>query len=292
MANDITKNLRDSLLKQISQIPAKDSTAGQDYLGKAYTQDFESLSKKLPESEVTEKVDKSAKRQFMKDLQDDPDFSDFKKRARRKDEFSNDEFEYGTPNASSNDPFIKKDRYQRVGKNEELEEKWSEKYKKSIDCDNPKGFSQRAHCQGKKKKESNEATSAGGSTGAFSGPIAFKDSEFLRNSLKEDNKKVEAKEATGSSSTGQYSQPSIWAKNMSKKNFRGYDKPVVPGGKFVTIKKKCKKFPYCNQGDIKALKIFENELVKNVIKKLSEKHNISESLIKKLIIDDIKNKNN
>jgi hypothetical protein len=29
---------------------------------------------------------------------------------------------------------------------------WSEKYKKSIDCDNPKGFSQRAHCQGKKKK--------------------------------------------------------------------------------------------------------------------------------------------
>lgn len=32
-----------------------------------------------------------------------------------------------------------------------LEEKWSEKYKKSINCSNPKGFSQRAHCQGKKK---------------------------------------------------------------------------------------------------------------------------------------------
>ena len=31
-------------------------------------------------------------------------------------------------------------------------EDWSEKYKKSIDCDNPKGFSQRAHCQGKEKK--------------------------------------------------------------------------------------------------------------------------------------------
>jgi len=30
--------------------------------------------------------------------------------------------------------------------------KWSEKYKKSIDCSNPKGFSQRAHCQGRKKK--------------------------------------------------------------------------------------------------------------------------------------------
>jgi hypothetical protein len=35
---------------------------------------------------------------------------------------------------------------------EEVTEKWSEKYKKSINCNNPKGFSQRAHCQGKKKK--------------------------------------------------------------------------------------------------------------------------------------------
>ena len=33
-----------------------------------------------------------------------------------------------------------------------VEEGWSDKYKKSIDCNNPKGFSQKAHCQGKKKK--------------------------------------------------------------------------------------------------------------------------------------------
>ena len=32
-------------------------------------------------------------------------------------------------------------------------EDWSEKYKSSIDCNNPKGFSQKAHCQGKKKNE-------------------------------------------------------------------------------------------------------------------------------------------
>lgn len=30
---------------------------------------------------------------------------------------------------------------------------WSEKYKKSINCNNPKGFSQKAHCAGKKKNE-------------------------------------------------------------------------------------------------------------------------------------------
>jgi hypothetical protein len=33
-----------------------------------------------------------------------------------------------------------------------IEEKWSQKYKRSINCSNPKGFSQRAHCQGRKKK--------------------------------------------------------------------------------------------------------------------------------------------
>jgi len=34
----------------------------------------------------------------------------------------------------------------------QLKEKWSAKYKKSIDCTNPKGFSQKAHCDGRKKK--------------------------------------------------------------------------------------------------------------------------------------------
>ena len=32
-----------------------------------------------------------------------------------------------------------------------ITEKWSEKYKRSINCSHPKGFSQRAHCAGKKK---------------------------------------------------------------------------------------------------------------------------------------------
>jgi len=32
-----------------------------------------------------------------------------------------------------------------------VSEAWSAKYKRSIDCNNPKGFSQRAHCQGRKK---------------------------------------------------------------------------------------------------------------------------------------------
>lgn len=33
-----------------------------------------------------------------------------------------------------------------------IDEKWSKKYKRSINCNRPRGFSQRAHCAGRKKK--------------------------------------------------------------------------------------------------------------------------------------------
>lgn len=36
---------------------------------------------------------------------------------------------------------------------DKIKEAWSKKYKQSIDCENPKGFSQRAHCQGKEKTQ-------------------------------------------------------------------------------------------------------------------------------------------
>jgi hypothetical protein len=133
-----------------------------------------------------------------------------------------------------------------IKESEEVEEKWSKKYKDSIDCDNPKGFSQKAHCQGKVKK-------------------------------------VETKEATGSASSGSYVTTAAWAKSTNKKDWRGKSKTQIPGGKFVQVKEKCKKFPYCNQGDIKALNIFENETFKKVIKNISEKHGISENVIKSIL---------
>jgi hypothetical protein len=77
---------------------------------------------------------------------------------------------------------------------------------------------------------------------------------------------------------------------MNKKDWRGASKTQIPGGKFVEVKKKCKTFPYCNQGDIKALKIFENEQLRNAIKRVSEKHNISESVIKNIIIHEMQKK--
>jgi ribosome assembly protein YihI (activator of Der GTPase) len=96
-------------------------------------------------------------------------------------------------------------------------------------------------------------------------------------------KKVETKEATGVGSSGSYETTGAWAKSTKKKDWRGASKTQIPGGKFVQVKKKCKKFPYCNQGDINALNIWENETLKKVIYNVSQKYNISENVVKNII---------
>lgn len=50
----------------------------------------------------------------------------------------------------------------------EITEGWSTKYKRSIDCSNPKGFSQKAHCAGRKKNES-----------IAEGRVQYKEIEFV-----------------------------------------------------------------------------------------------------------------
>ena len=223
----------------------------------------------------------------------------------------------------------------------EMEEKWSEKYKKSIDCNNPKGFSQRAHCQGRKKKLKESLNEAVRSEMAQLKDLArkfakekqegqtekeniekmltllqrqfrkgmkvemehkmgiTKAKQIALDHLKENPlyyddlekvekpKKTETKEATGSSSSGQYSGPAFGAKSMSPKHWRGRAKTQIPGGAFVQVKKKCKTFPYCNQGDINALELSRNPVVKKKKKKLAEQYGVSEELIMQIIINEL-----
>lgn len=209
----------------------------------------------------------------------------------------------------------------------EVEEEWSDKYKRSIDCKNPKGFSQKAHCQGRKKKKVNEEELKGGKgdkksiedlvkkykkikdaeqkirkqlkkgtevekehtkNDKMAREIAidhiYEDPKYYDKLEKVEGKKTETKEATGASSSGQYSTPAAWAKSTSKKDWRGKSKTQIPGGKFVQVKKKCKKFPYCNQGDIKALKIFDHVDIKKVIKDVSVEYGVNEDVIKNIIV--------
>jgi len=114
-------------------------------------------------------------------------------------------------------------------------------------------------------------------------------------------KKIESKEATTSSSAGAYDVPfgapkrdplkldtpkNVYSKlrSVTDKNF---PKLGGPGSKYVKIKDKCKKFPYCNQGDINALEFFENNIVKEAIKRVSKKYNLDSSFIKGVIMEKL-----
>jgi hypothetical protein len=208
--------------------------------------------------EKSKKLKKSAKDQFNKDLSQDKDFLDFKKNAQYKDE-RGATYSFGTPNAVHNDPFVNKKKYSRIG-----------------------------------KKETKEATGSG-SSGAYSGPVFGGNDEFWEKSRAENPKlkeseveKVETKEATTSGSVGGYESPSMWAKSTNKKDWGPSRKTQIPGGKFVQVKKKCKKFPYCNQGDINALRIFENKSVQSVIETVSSKYGVDKVIISDIVFEEIR----
>ena len=140
-------------------------------------------------------------------------------------------------------------------------------------------------------EEFDEATGSG-SAGGYVGPLFEEEYCDVCDKTKsecscDEIKKVEATEATGSSSSGSYEGPSFLAKSQKKKDWRGAAKPLYKGGKFVKIKKKCQKFPYCNQGDINALKLTELDVFESIVKKLALEYKIDENLIKKLIKEDI-----
>jgi len=84
-------------------------------------------------------------------------------------------------------------------------EDWSDKYKKSIDCNNPKGFSQKAHCQGKKKNETMK--------------IEEKINLFLEKNCPTDPGKWSASKAAAKRKFSVY--PSAYANGWAAKNYKG-----------------------------------------------------------------------
>ena len=112
--------------------------------------------------------------------------------------------------------------------------------------------------------------------------------------------KEEATEATTSASVGAYdapfggpkkdplklSNPNTVYKELRSVKDKNFPKYGGPGGKYVKIKDKCKTFPYCNQGDIKALEFFENNLVKEAISNISDRFKLNEDYIKGVILEN------
>jgi hypothetical protein len=121
----------------------------------------------MAQSDITKIIDYSEKLQSMFDVNDNLEdwvkaklnhACDYVATVRDYLKFYNEEKQKGTQN---------------------IEEKWTNKYKKSIDCSNAKGFSQKAHCAARRKRQ------AGGQTSSKSVKEYYK--EALQELLKEQN---------------------------------------------------------------------------------------------------------
>jgi len=181
----------------------------------------------------------------------------------------------------------------------EMEHTNNKKIAKEIAMDHlyedPKYYDKLEKIENPKKQETKESTDSG-SSGSFeaslSSPIKRKITTINNSKT---TKESEIGEATDSSSSGQYDVPfGGYRKDPLKidgeksiKQSRAVKDPNFPkwggpGGVFIKIKDKCKKFPYCNQGDINAI-----EILKESVTEISNKYGIPKEKINDLIIKEI-----
>jgi hypothetical protein len=157
-------------------------------------------------------------------------------------------------------------------------------------------------CGCNKKVEAKEMTGAD-SAGAFSAP-AFGGKKTVVNKIHNMNEEQEIDEVTDASSSGSYDVP-LFGGAKGRKNplsiggpdtiYKGravkdkkFPKWGGPGGKFVKIKDKCKKYPYCTQGDMSALELLESEEVKLAVQEAAKKYGLSTKEVNNLVLNQIK----
>lgn len=150
-----------------------------------------------------------------------------------------------------------------------------------------------------------------GSSGSVEGPL-FSDMKPLKRpittihnaNLGESEEEID--EMTDSSSSGQFDVPAFGKTTKGGRRdplkidgpdsvYKGravtdkkFPKWGGPGGVFVKVKDKCKKFPYCNQGNTGALEfIKEDKTITDAITEASKKYGIPYKEIEKIVINDI-----
>jgi hypothetical protein len=136
-------------------------------------------------------------------------------------------------------------------------------------------------------KEENKESMGASSAGGYSAPLFSMTKKEMDEIVK-----METKEATSTSSNATYDAPGFEDVNMRGNHPKGsgktHKKTLLPGGKFVEVKDKCKKSPYCNQGDINALNIHNESDLTKIIKNLSDKFQLTESEVRSIISYELK----
>ena len=162
-------------------------------------------------------------------------------------------------------------------------------------------------CGCNKKQETKEQTDAS-SSGSFEGPAfsnVIKKHIHKINNAKLTEQEQEIEEITDASSSGSYDVPLFGKSPKGRRNPLKIDGPDSiykgravkdknfpkwggPDSVFVKVKEKCKKFPYCNQGNTGAIEfVSEDTEIKQVITETSKKFGIPYKEMEKIVINEI-----
>ena len=154
------------------------------------------------------------------------------------------------------------------------------------------------------QQETKEQTSSDAS-GSFA-PALDMDKKVITKvpnlNLKEEE---EFTEATDSSSSGAFDVPLFGTSPKGRRDPLKIDGPKSignsravkdkkfpkwggPNAVFVKIKEKCKKFPYCNQGDINAIELLEIEELKESILETSKEMGLPYKEVENIVLNEIK----
>lgn len=158
-----------------------------------------------------------------------------------------------------------------------------------------------------KEIETKEQTMAS-SSGSFEGPVfnnIIKKHIYKINNSKITEQEQEIEEITDASSSGSYDVPLFGKSPKGRRNPLKIDGPDSiykgravkdknfpkwggPDSVFVKVKEKCKKFPYCNQGNTGAIEfVSEDTEIKQVITETSKKFGIPYKEMEKIVINEI-----
>jgi hypothetical protein len=161
-----------------------------------------------------------------------------------------------------------------------------------------------------KKKDEVKETGAD-SSGSYSGPAFGGDSDVIKRPISKipnfDTKEGEFTEATDASSSGAFDVPAFGKSTSGGRRdplkidgpdsiYKGravkdknFPKWGGPDSVFVKVKEKCKKFPYCNQGNTGAIEfVHEDVELQKTIKEISKKYGIPHQEVENIVLNEIK----
>lgn len=159
----------------------------------------------------------------------------------------------------------------------------------------------------KETKESMGADASGSFEGQTFGSTILKRDLYKPKNTKKYNIKEEEEfqEATDASSSGSYDVPLFGKTPKGRRDplkidgeksikqsravkDKNFPKWGGPDSVFIKVKDKCKKFPYCNQGDINAIEMLEMEELTQAITEIANEMKVPFKEIEKIVLNEIK----